>query len=330
GYAGRYTTDTSVKETVSNISSAGDIRMSAGDSILLKAAGVHASETLQLTADRNIDISTARDTETRQGWYGSSSTKSTSQGSELGGKQVVILAGNDINNAGGQVIATDKLIASAGRDINVVTTTISNASSKWAGNSDTSTAVDKVAGLYVTGTGEGNTLIAQAGRDMTLTGGVIANAGVNGQTSLVAGNNLTLNTVAVASTHDEVRNADNYRKESKTGEVGSQIMGAGNVNLQAGHDLLARAADVQAGGTLGLVAGNDISLVNGFQNEVTDVASKSTKKGFWNKTTTTKHDMVDTTTAIGTSQQRDGAGGARSASHGLEHLERRCDAITRR
>uniref|UniRef100_UPI001BFEBB74 hemagglutinin repeat-containing protein n=1 Tax=Janthinobacterium sp. JC611 TaxID=2816201 RepID=UPI001BFEBB74 len=73
------------------------------------------------------------------------------------------------------------------------------------------------------------------------------------------------------------------------------------VNLQAGHDLLARAADVQAGGTLGLVAGNDISLVNGFQNEVTDVASKSTKKGFWNKTTTTKHDVVDTTTAIGTS-----------------------------
>ncbi|MDN2714552.1 hemagglutinin repeat-containing protein [Janthinobacterium sp. SUN120] len=297
----RHMTDTSSKETASTIASAGDIRLSAGDNIQLKAANVQAAETLQLSAERNIDISTARDTETRQSWYGNSSTKGTSQGSELGGKQIVMLAGNDINNTGGQVIATDKLIASAGRDINIVTTTVSNASSKWAGNSETSTVVDKVAGLYVTGTGEGNTLVAQAGRDMTLTGGVIANAGANGQTSLIAGHNLTLNTVAVASTHDEVRNADNYRKESKTGEVGSQIIGAGNVNLQAGHDLTARAADVQAGGTLGLVAGNDISLVNGFQNEVTDVASKSTKKGFWNKTTTTKHDVVDTTTAIGTS-----------------------------
>ncbi|PHV36009.1 hemagglutinin repeat-containing protein [Janthinobacterium sp. BJB304] len=297
----RHMTDTSSKETASTISSAGDIRLSAGDDIQLKAANVQAAETLQLSAERNIDISTARDTETRQSWYGSSSTKSATQGSELGGKQVVMLAGNDINNAGGQVIATDKLIASAGRDINIVTTTVSNASKKGMGNSETSTVVDKVAGLYVTGTGEGNTLIAQAGRDLTLTGGVIANAGVNGQTSLVAGNNLTLNTVTVASTHDEVRNADNYRKESKTGEVGSQIMGAGNVNLQAGHDLLARAADVQAGGALGLLAGNDIGLVNGFQNEVTDVASKSTKKGFWNKTTTIKHDVVDTTTAIGTS-----------------------------
>ncbi len=297
----RHMTDTSSKETASTIASAGDVRLSAGENIQLKAANVQAAETLQLSAERNIDIATARDTETRQSWYGSSSTKSASQGSELGGKQIVMLAGNDINNVGGQVIATDKLIASAGRDINVVTTTVSNASSKWAGNSETSTVVDKVAGLYVTGTGDGKTLVAQAGRDLTVTGGMIANAGVNGQTSLIAGHNLTLNTVAVASTHDEVRNKDNYRKESKSGEVGSQIMGAGNVNLQAGHDLTARAADVQANGALGLVAGNDISLVNGFQNEVTDVASKSTKKGFWNKTTTTKHDVVNTTTAIGTS-----------------------------
>jgi adhesin HecA-like repeat protein len=224
--------------------------------------------------------------------------------SDVQSDKVALMAGNDINIRASGVVAETQLLASAGRDINLVTTTASDSSVHLRDRktiSDSSTVVDKVAGLYVTGTGEGNTLIAQAGRDMTVTAGVIANAGVNGQTSLIAGNNLTLNTVTVASTHDEVRNADNYSKQSKTSEVGSQIMGAGNVNLQAGHDLTARAADVQAGGALGLVAGNDISLVNGFQNEVTDVASKSTKSGFWNKTTTIKHDVVDTTTAIGTS-----------------------------
>ncbi|MGX9730049.1 two-partner secretion domain-containing protein [Janthinobacterium aestuarii] len=224
--------------------------------------------------------------------------------SDVQSDKLALVAGNDINIRASGVVAETQLLASAGRDINLVTTTVSDSSVRLRDRktiSDSSTVVDKVAGIYVTGTGEGNTLIAQAGRDMTLTGGVIANAGANGQTSLIAGNNLTLNTVTVASTHDEVRNKDNYSKQSKTSEVGSQIMGAGNVNLQAGNDLLARAADVQAGGALGLVAGNDISLVNGFQNEVTDVASKSTKKGFWNKTTTTKHDVVDTSTAIGTS-----------------------------
>ncbi|WP_217635118.1 hemagglutinin repeat-containing protein [Janthinobacterium sp. OK676] len=220
------------------------------------------------------------------------------------GTALAVIAGRDINNNGSTFTAANHLQASAGRDINLVTTTVSDSHVRMDGRntiSDSSTVVDKVAGMYVTGSGEGNTLIAQAGRDITVTAGVIANAGVNGQTALIAGNNLNLNTVTVASTHNEVRNKDNYSKQSKTSEVGSQIMGAGNVNLQAGNDLTARAADVQAGGTLGLAAGNDISLVNGLQNEVSDVASKSTKSGFWNKTTTIKHDVVDTTTAIGTS-----------------------------
>ncbi|WP_226939253.1 hemagglutinin repeat-containing protein [Janthinobacterium sp. FT14W] len=220
------------------------------------------------------------------------------------GTALAAIAGRDINNGGSTFTAVNQLQASAGRDINLVTTTVSDSHVRKDGKttiSDSSTVVEKVAGMYVTGSGEGNALIAQAGRDISVTAGVIANAGVNGQTALIAGNNLNLNTVTVASAHDTVRNADNYSKQSKTNEVGSQIMGAGNVNLQAGHDLTARAADVQAGGALGVTAGNDISLVNGFQNAVSDTASKSTKEGFWNKTTTTKHDVVDTTTAIGTS-----------------------------
>ncbi|PHV29502.1 hypothetical protein CSQ93_05395 [Janthinobacterium sp. BJB426] len=224
--------------------------------------------------------------------------------SDVQSDKVALMAGNDINIRASGVVAETQLLASAGRDINLVTTTASDSSVRLRDGktiSDSSTVVDKVAGLYVTGTGEGNTLIAQAGRDMTLTAGVIANAGANGQTSLIAGNNLALNTVTVASTHDEVRNADNYRKESKTGEVGSQIMGAGNVNLQVGHDLTARAADVQAGGALGLVAGHDISLVNGVATDSLDVASKVKKSGTFSSKTTTTRDLVQTSTALGTS-----------------------------
>jgi hypothetical protein len=51
--------------------------------------------------------------------------------------------------------------------------------------------------------------VVQAGRDINLTAAAISNARVNGQTSLVAGNNLNLKTVDIASSHDVVRNADN-------------------------------------------------------------------------------------------------------------------------
>ncbi|MDO8040281.1 hemagglutinin repeat-containing protein [Janthinobacterium sp. SUN137] len=220
------------------------------------------------------------------------------------GTALGVIAGRDINNKGSAFTAVSQLQASAGRDINLVTTTVSDSHVRKYDRttiSDSGTVVDKVAGMYVTGSEEGNALIAQAGRDITVTAGVIANAGVNGQTSVIAGNNLTLNTVTVASTHTDIRNADNYRKESKTGEVGSQIIGAGNVNLQAGNDLLARAADVQAGGALGLVAGNDISLVNGVATDSLDVASKVKKSGTFSSKTTTTRDLVQTSTALGTS-----------------------------
>ncbi|MCC7601104.1 hemagglutinin repeat-containing protein, partial [Janthinobacterium sp. FW305-129] len=280
----------------------------SGSSLVLSAgrdvsiAGGIVSNTGQggvtaISAGRDLSVETVVATS----GSGLSAKRIEQQAGEVHGDKVALIAGNDINNRGSSVVAESQLLASAGRDINVVSTTVSNASQRWTGNTSTSTTIGTTAGMYVTGTDEGAALVVQAGRDVTVTGGVIANAGVNGQTSVIAGNNLTLNTVTVASTQNDIRNADNYSKQSKTSEVGSQIMGAGNVNLQAGNNLTARAADVQAQGTLGLVAGNDISLVNGFQNEVSDIASKSTKKGFWNKTTTTKHDVVDTTTAIGTS-----------------------------
>ncbi|MED5596360.1 two-partner secretion domain-containing protein [Janthinobacterium sp. P210006] len=253
-----------------------------------------------ISAGRDLSVTTV----VASASEGLSAARVKDMASEVQSDKVTLIAGNDINNRGSSIVAETQLLASAGRDINIVTTTVSTGRERRTDSSivtDTSTVVDKVAGMYVTGTGEGNALIAQAGRDVTVTGGVIANAGVNGLTSVIAGNNLTLNTVAVASTHDDVRNADNYRKESKTGEVGSQIIGAGDVNFQAGHDLSARAAEVQAGGALGLVAGHDISLVNGVATDSLDVASKVKKSGTFSSKTTTTRDLVQTSTAQGTS-----------------------------
>ena len=53
--------------------------------------------------------------------------------------------------------------------------------------------VNTVGRLYVAGSGEENTLIAQAVGDVTVTVGVIADAGVNGQTSLIADTKLCIN-----------------------------------------------------------------------------------------------------------------------------------------
>ncbi|KQQ37542.1 hypothetical protein ASF61_22370 [Duganella sp. Leaf126] len=144
---------------------------------------------------------------------------------------------------------------------------------------------------------------------------MIANAGVNGTTGLAAGHDLNLKTVDIASSHDVVRNADNYSKQSTASEVGSQINGAGDVSLRAVNDIALRAASIDAKETLALSAGNDITLATGVEQKRTEEASKVKKKRTFSSKTTTKLDIVDTSNAIGNSLGADAI--AMSAGHDL-------------
>jgi len=58
-------------------------------------------------------------------------------------------------------------------------------------------------------------------------------------------------------------NAQNYSRYGTQSEVGTQISGAGAVQLSAANDLTARAANVQATGALSASAGNDLNIVAG-------------------------------------------------------------------
>ena len=78
-------------------------------------------------------------------------------GGRLTGAAVALAARTDLNVIGASVIADTSLIAQAGHDINLTSTTRSAASTAGA-NRFERTTVDQVAGLYVTGmTGQGAT-----------------------------------------------------------------------------------------------------------------------------------------------------------------------------
>jgi filamentous hemagglutinin len=122
----------------------------------------------------------------------------------LGGRihadSVVASAKTDINNIAGTISAGHELIATAGRDINVETTTRS-ASSSVGGNQFSRTTIDGIGSLAVTGSG--GTLVASAGRDINLVAAKIENGGTDGNTLLDAGHNLNLGTVTTASSNKQ-------------------------------------------------------------------------------------------------------------------------------
>jgi filamentous hemagglutinin len=218
----------------------------------------------------------------------------------LGGRikadAVAVQAREDLNNIGGSISANSQLLATAGRDLNIVTTTQSD--SKVAGLSSFSrTHIDRVAGLYVTN--PGGTLVASAGRDASVIAGIISNTGQGGNTVISAGRDLNLGTVQTSVQENNVRSSTNYLRQGNSQDIGSQIQATGNVQLGAANNLSARAAQVNSSeGDLTLSAGNSISLSAGESRQTMDEARQHTSKGFLSKKTSTTRETMDRTDAI--------------------------------
>ncbi|MEN5209187.1 filamentous hemagglutinin N-terminal domain-containing protein [Stenotrophomonas terrae] len=178
-------------------------------------------------------------------------------GANISGQQVGLQAKQNIDIIGSKVTATDALSVKAGGDITVASTTRSWESGGT--HAQSSTSIDRVAGLYVTSPSGIGALTVNAGGDVTLTGAQVVNAGTNGATVLAAGGNLNLDTIAQKQSLDFTADSRNYLRTSQTTHVGSTVSGAGNVVLQAGNDVNLTAANVSAGNAMAVQAGRDIN-----------------------------------------------------------------------
>ncbi len=227
----------------------------------------------------------------------------TNVAGNIQGADVGLIARTDINNIGGVIQGNNSLLASAGRDINAISTT-RTAQSVNGANSFERTNIDSVAGMYVQGA-DGK-LMLQAGRDIKLDAAQVVNSGENGQTVLNAGRDLNLNTVTTASRDNLIWNGDNSLKQGNSQQVGSEVVGKGAVTLNAGNDLNARAATVSAGEALNLNAGHDINILSGENTRDLDERHKVTGgNGLMSKTTTTTRDSFDRQTAQGSTLSGD-------------------------
>lgn len=220
----------------------------------------------------------------------------------LRGTSLALSAREDLRNIGGELAATGDLSLSAGRDIVMQTTTASGGTQR--GNVTTQqTVLDRVASLSA-----GGVMVMQAGRDVALQAVQITQGGAGGKDAgaeggvlIQAGRDLTLSTVQTASASEQIWNANNYKKESRTQDVGSEILAEGAIVLKAGQDLKATAATIssEAGG-ITLAAGRDVQLLAGEANQVIEQMSQKKKSGFLKKKVTTSYSKTDETTAVGT------------------------------
>ena len=212
-------------------------------------------------------------------------------GGRILGTDVGVAARTDLNNIGGTIAANNNLVASAGRDLNVVSDTRTQINAQGH-----QTHIDRVAGLYVTGST--GTLLASAGHDTNLIAAAIQNQGT-GDTRITANNNVNLGAVTQNSSNRIVWNGNNKRSDASKVDIGTSVQTQGNLTFAAGNDLNAKAAQVTSSqGNLLATAGNNVNLTAGEANVQVDEAHqhKGRSSAFSRKTTTTR-DMLDQTTA---------------------------------
>jgi filamentous hemagglutinin len=217
-------------------------------------------------------------------------------GGRISGGNVALEAVNDLNNIGGTIDARDSLSLKAGRDINVRTTTTTNS----VGLNST-TSIDRVAGLYVTN--PGGTLVASAGHDVNLIGAILENKGPGGFTSISAKNDINLGTVRESTTVVGMGiGSNNSMSASSSRELGTTIASNGTTILNAGRDVNARQATVDAGnGLLSVQAGRDINIASGQAQTSGSFSAQWTDKGLLSRTDNKLSSEFANSTSIGSS-----------------------------
>ncbi|EPD1697644.1 hemagglutinin repeat-containing protein, partial [Escherichia coli] len=219
------------------------------------------------------------------------------QAGTIQGANVSLTARTDINSTGGLLQATDSLLAMAGRDINLTTTT-RTAQSGAGQNHFERTSIDSVAGVYVQN--DQGRLVLQAGRDINLTAAQVVNSGKGSLTQLSAGRDMTLSTVTTSAQDNITWDKNNRLSQGVTQSTGSTLSGNGDVTLTAGRDMTAQAASLSAQKGLTLMAGHDVTLTGAQNTSTLDEYHKVTgSSGMLSKTTTTTHDVTDRRTMTG-------------------------------
>ncbi|HCL7838453.1 TPA: hemagglutinin repeat-containing protein, partial [Escherichia coli] len=235
------------------------------------------------------------------------------QAGTIQGANVSLTARTDINSTGGLLQATDSLLAMAGRDINLTTTT-RTAQSDAGQNHFERTSIDSVVGVYVQN--DQGRLVLQAGRDMNLTAATVVNSGKGSLTQLSAGRDMTLSTVTTSAQDNITWDKNNRLSQGVTQSTGSTLAGNGDVTLTAGRDMTSQAASLSAQKGLALMAGHDVTLTGAQNTSSLDEYHKVTgSSGMLSKTTTTTHDVTDRRTMTGSELNGDTV--SISAGHNL-------------
>ena len=200
-----------------------------------------------------------------------------SNSGRIGGKNVILDAQQQIDITGGSIEA-ERLLSLKADNI-----TLQSSTAQSGDSHNGRTTVDRVAGLYVSGTEDGQGLLSlEAGHDIKLNGARLANRARDGRTQVVSHQgSVTLGTVRTES-HESygAANDKNHRHVHQSAEAGSRIEALGNITVSAGKDLNIRQGQIDSqNGRTTLAAQGNIDITEGRRTLDLDESTYSKERG---------------------------------------------------
>lgn len=193
----------------------------------------------------------------------------------------------DIRN-GGVMEAEKKLVLTAGRDIDFITSMHKEKNKQ--GYTETIASEGKAVV-----TGDKSTLLVKAGQDIHMKSGKITS---EGDLVMQAGRDITMETETVKKYTAVTWDADNYRHENMEKDIGSSVYAKENLTVESGRDISMKAANLRADDKTVIKSGRTLSAENGQEKISIEEHHRHKEKSLLSSTTTTTHDEVHTVKAV--------------------------------
>nr|WP_260524663.1 hemagglutinin repeat-containing protein [Pseudomonas sp. MWU16-30317] len=204
-----------------------------------------------------------------------------------------ISAGRDINNVGSALQSGRDLTLTAGRDVNIAATQVTN--SQVLNSKHTSSDITQLGSTV----DAGRDVAVQGGRDINVVASQVA---AKGAVAMTATENLTVSSAADEA-HKYDKNKHTKTQKDDVTQVMSGITAGGAIDLTAGEDMTLVSSRVTAGQDASLVAGGTLNVLAAQDSHYSLYDYK--KKGSFGQKKT-KHDESTRVTNIGSEISADG------------------------
>ncbi|WP_324020369.1 hemagglutinin repeat-containing protein [Pantoea sp. JZ29] len=272
-----------ITNTASQISAGHNLAIQSGHDLNVMASNLNAANDASLQAGNDLNLSSATNSQNSRNGNQESHSTGLDRTAVSSGGSLSLAAGQDINSQAAAIAATGNAALKAGRDINL------NADATGSGYSergDKKTVISETVRQQGTEIASGGSTTMAAGRDInTQATDVTAQRDI----ALQAGRDVNLNTATESDYYykEETKTKKGFlskktthtiQEDSATNEKGTLLSG-NNVSVKAGNDLLVKGSQVVGDGNVALDAGNNVSIAAATNTDSTWRFSETKKSG---------------------------------------------------